>query len=241
MTRRTNARLAGAAFLLYIATGIFSIALLGRATGSGDVAAKLASILQHATLVRALGLMGWLMFVYAIVLAVTLWALTRDEDPHVAMLAMCCRLTEGVLNAMVAIQTLQLIPVATAAAGGSNPAATAMGGLLLNDGNASFLIGSTTFALGSTLFAWLLLRARSIPRALAWLGVVSSLLILVGLPLRTLAWLPSQPAQLMWIPVALFEVVFALWLLIKGVAAPAHAPPADSQDRLSDGTRVREA
>jgi hypothetical protein len=43
--------------------------------------------------------------------------------------------------------------------------------------------GAMYFAVGSTLFAWFLLRGRMIPVALAWLGVLSSALLVVILPL----------------------------------------------------------
>ena len=223
MTRRTNARVAGATFLLYIATALYSMALFDRVTGSGDAAAKLAGVVQHATAVRVTAVLGWLTFVYAVVLGVTLWALTRDEDPHLATLAMCCRTTEGMLGAVAAIRTLELIPVATAAtarAGAQATGATALGGFLLGQDNATFLIAGSCFALGSTLFAWLFLRARSIPPAIAWLGLVGSLLILIGLPLQTIGLIPGPVARFIWVPVALFEVALAFWLLLKGVAGP---------------------
>ncbi len=53
MIRRTNARLAGFMFLFYIATGLTSLALFNRATGGAEgTAAQLASLAQHAPLVR---------------------------------------------------------------------------------------------------------------------------------------------------------------------------------------------
>ncbi|HEY3219895.1 MAG TPA: hypothetical protein VGJ80_04120 [Gemmatimonadales bacterium] len=32
---------------------------------------------------------------------------------------------------------------------------------------------------------------------------------------------PSMATQLMWIPVAVFELVVAMWLIVKGAAVPA--------------------
>ncbi len=45
MTRTTNARIAGFTFLFYIAAGIASMVLFGRATGSEGIAAQLAGFL----------------------------------------------------------------------------------------------------------------------------------------------------------------------------------------------------
>ena len=86
------------------------------------------------------------------------------------------------------------------------------------------------FAVGSTLFSWLLLRGRLIPVALAWLGVLASVLLVVILPLQ-LAGLFGGPTSwstsvtwLVWLPMLVFELTLALWLLIKGVAVPVSRP-----------------
>jgi len=76
------------------------------------------------------------------------------------------------------------------------------------------------FAVGSTLFSYLLLRGRMIPVALAWLGVVGSALAVAILPLQLAGLITGPITQVVWIPVALFEITLAFWLIIKGVAAP---------------------
>jgi hypothetical protein len=102
MTRTTNARLAGFIFLLYIATAITSMVLSGQTTsGVEGTAAKLASIAQHASIMRVNIVLTLLQAGYALVLAVTLYALTRDQDRDLAVMALCCRVGEGVVIAAV--------------------------------------------------------------------------------------------------------------------------------------------
>ena len=112
MTHTTNSRLAGFTFLAYIATGILSMVLFSRAAAGASDVARLASIAQHATTVRLVAVLTLLTFFEAVTLGVTLWALTRDEDPDVAVLALCCRAGEGVLGAAAAVRTMQLLSVA---------------------------------------------------------------------------------------------------------------------------------
>jgi Domain of unknown function (DUF4386) len=76
MTRRTNARIAGVTFLVYIAAGISSLVLSGRAQAT-DVLSLVTSF-------------------SALVLGVTLYAITRDQDPDLAMLGLTCRVIEAV-------------------------------------------------------------------------------------------------------------------------------------------------
>ena len=223
MTRRTNARLAGFAFLFYIAVGILSMVLFGRATRGEGIAAKLASMAQQATEVRIVVVLTILMSLSALVLGVTLYAITREQDPDLAMLGMACRFVEGVNAATSIPRTLGLLSLATAT-GASAPdsgAAHALGAFVLGEGP---LVSAIFFAVGSTLFSWLLLRGRMIPALLAWLGVVASLLLVVGLPVQLFGSTRSFAGVvgwLMWLPMLVFELAFALWLLIKGVAAPA--------------------
>jgi hypothetical protein len=76
MTRDTNARIAGVTFLVYIGAGIASMAVAGR-THVVDVLSLITSM-------------------SALVLAVTLYAITRGEDRDLALLALTCRVVEAI-------------------------------------------------------------------------------------------------------------------------------------------------
>jgi hypothetical protein len=59
-----------------------------------------------------------------------------------------------------------------------------------------------------------------IPALLAWLGVVASVLLVAVLPLQLAGILGGAITQLLWLPMLVFEVSLALWLLIKGARIP---------------------
>ena len=166
MTRRANARIAGFTFLIYIVVGLSSLALPSTAP-----AAALVPVLTSFS---------------ALVLGVTLYAITRGQDRDLAMLALVCRVIEAVPGE-----------------------------------------GTIFFAVGSLLFCWLLLRGRMIPVVLAWLGVVASALVVAFLPLQIVGYFgglgswKSPVTWCVWLPLLVFEVSLALWLIIKGVAEPA--------------------
>jgi Domain of unknown function (DUF4386) len=84
---------------------------------------------------------------------------------------------------------------------------------------------------GSLIFSYLLLRGRMVPVSIAWLGVLASGLLAVTLPLQ-LAGFSTGPltGYYQWLPALVFQIVLALWLLIKGVATPATRLSATSQD-----------
>jgi hypothetical protein len=225
MTRATNARIAGFTFLAYIAVGITSMMLFAAATKGEGTAAQLATIAQHATDVRLTILLTLAMNLSALVLGVTLYAITREQDRDVAMMAMTCRVAEGIAGMDVS-GTLGLLWLAT----GTDPAAIDAGGASAL--GAFFLkmqhtmgASATFFALGSTLFAWLLLRGRMIPVSLAWLGVLASVLLMVCCPLQLAGLLSGPVTTFMWLPMLLFEVVLALWLILRGVRVPTQRQP----------------
>ncbi len=219
MTRATNARVAGFTFLLYIAAGILSMVVFGRAAPGSGIAEKLASIAQHATAVGFVFVLGLIQSFCALLLGVTLYAITREQDADLAMLGLVFRVGEGIVGASIPT-SLGLLWLATAT-GASAPAtaeAHALGAFLLKLGAWQTVTAATFFSVGSTLFSWLLLRGRMIPATLGWLGVIASVLLVVCLPLQGAGFLRGPVTSYLWGPMAAFEVPLALWLLVKGVA-----------------------
>jgi hypothetical protein len=226
MTRRTNARVAGFTFLIYIAAALPGMILAGRAASGEGTAAKLASIAQHASDMRVAVVLEMIGCFCALVLAVTLYAITRDEDPDLALLAMVCRVTEGVIGAVSLETMLRRLWLATAAgADAPDPASVnALAAVLFK--SPDWMIGAPFFAVGSTIFAYLMLRGRIVPVVLAWIGVVGSILAAVVLPLEFVGVVSGPLTRLIWAPLLVFEVWLAFWLIIKGAAMPPRRQPA---------------
>ena len=220
MTIRTNARIAGATLLLYIIVGVTQMIVGGRAGRGATTAAKLASMAAHAAEVRISVLLGLLTCVIALTLAAALYSITRDEDRDLALIALVLRVAEGVVGAMFLPMTLALLSMASTSAPN-----TALADFILTARRINPLIGATLFAGGSAIYAWLFLRGRVIPVALAWLGVIASGLLLIGLPLQIASVLRASVAQLLWIPMAAFEIPLGVWLIVKGVSASREPRP----------------
>jgi hypothetical protein len=224
MTRSTNARIAGVTFLAYIAAGITSTVLFRRAASGEGIAEQLAGIAAHATDAGVLVVLGLVQCFSALVLGVTLYALTRDQDGDLALLGLVCRIGEGLIGALSIPATLALFWLATPSRAGARDTAPThlLAAYLLRD---DVVLTATFFAVGSTAFAYLLLRSRMIPVPLAWLGVVASVVLVVGLPLQLAGWVRGPVTSVMWLPMLAFEVPLGLWLLTRGVAANPQASP----------------
>lgn len=173
MTRKTNARIAGFAFLFYIAAGILGLVLSRRGSSGAGIAAQLVSMSEHVTLMRIAYLLAFVTAFAAFSLGVSLYALTRDEDGDLAMLAMICRVAEGVVGVSLPSTLVLLWLATTTGAAAPDPAAAqAIAAFLLK------LEGSTSLIAATLVF------------------------------------------QLVWIPIAVFELVAGPWLIIKGAAPP---------------------
>src|SRR5712691_1534813 len=120
MTRRTNATIAGIAYLLYIAADFPSMVLNAKAKSGDGMAAKLANMALHATDVRLAALLSLIGCFCALVLAVTLYAITREQDRDLAMLGLTCRVAEGVVGAASHPATLGLLSIVTVASSSSS-------------------------------------------------------------------------------------------------------------------------
>ena len=223
MTRRNNARVAGFAFLLYIAVAFPAMILSNRATAGTGMPAKLATVAQHLTEMRLVVILTLLSGMCALTLAVTLYAITRDEDNELALLGMLCRAGEGIIGCF-AVSTLGLIWLATTSGGSAPDSAgtAALASFFLKRDMWSYGTSAFLFCVGSTLFAFLLLRGRMIPAPLAWLGLIGSAIAVIEQPLELAGFLHGPLTQLVWLPIALFELALGPWLIIKGVAPPSR-------------------
>lgn len=146
MTVTTNSRIAGVAFLVYIATGIGSMALAGRPA----VTAALSLVMSFS----------------ALALGVTLYAITRKQDPDLAMLALTCRVVEAVSDSQVAAiffavaSTIfswlllrgRMIPVALARLGVAASVALVV---ILPLQRAGLWSGATSWSASATWLVWL--------------------------------------------------------------------------------------
>lgn len=222
MTRAANARAAGVAYLLYIAVALPSALLSARATAGDDMAARLTSMGRHPGDVRLAAILALGGCLCALVLAVTLYAVTRDEDRDIAMLGLTCRVAEGITGAVGIPATLALLSLAMA--GSANVPSTdgtqAVAAVVLRHTSA---VGAWFFAVGSTAFTWLLLRGRMIPVPLAWLGFIASALLVIALPMQIGAVIPGRLMNFVWLPMAAFEIPAGFWLIVRGVRSPARS------------------
>ena len=97
------------------------------------------------------------------------------------------------------------------------------------------MMGQTAFSVGAALLAWLLLRSGRVPRWLAIWGLIAAPMMLVaGLLLPFTGDPNSAAATLLYAPMAVQEMVFAVWLIGWGFRPPTTSMPMIEERSASD-------
>ena len=100
MTQRAEGKLAGYAYLAYIVLAMSAAVLSGKTTAGADTSHMLSTLRNTIAVAQVTVLLDLLQIVCAVVLAVTLYRLSRTVDATLALLAMAFRLGEGLVGFM---------------------------------------------------------------------------------------------------------------------------------------------
>jgi hypothetical protein len=120
VTRRTSAKVAGAAYLVYTVVGFGTEVLMHQARGIEADPARLARMAEYVRDLRLAIVCTLLECLSALVLAVSLYGITRDEDQELALMGMSCRVVEGVLGTFIIRSYSGMLWLATSATGESH-------------------------------------------------------------------------------------------------------------------------
>ena len=226
-SQRKAARVAGILYLFTILTAnLTEFYVRRRVIVPGDALHTASNIAAHEQLFR-IGIAGdLLMFAGSIALAVALYVILKPVNRNLALVAMFWWLVE----CSVAAATLGIDFAAVHSLTGPNSLPglnteqlQALARLLISLDAGGNRVAGLFFGLGSTLFCYLWFKSRYIPRLLAALGIIASLvptlIPLSAIVFASLADVPLRRAR-SGIPIAIFEVIVGFWLLVKGIGEP---------------------
>jgi hypothetical protein len=235
-TNRKNARWAGvfyiAATVAPISTVFFVGFLGGAVAGGGPVPDYLAKVSANETQV-VIGMLIELIYALAVVgIIVTLLPILRKHNEALALGFSALRFIEAISAILGSITVLTLLTLSQEFVKAGVPDAAYLqttGDLLLAARDWTFLIGSgLVWSLSAVILNYLLYRSKLIPR---WLSVWG----LLGAILSLAAYLPEffgiDSSEILWIPIGVQEMVFAVWLIVKGFNPSAVASESANSER----------
>ncbi len=240
-SQRIAAKIAGASGLLAVVVVILgNYALLGPLVIRGDAMNTAGNIVAHQTQVR-IALTCFLAYgASVVVLLSALYVILNPVNRFLAILGALFRLVFALLwllTTLNLLSTLRLLGTASYLQLFEPDHLQVLARLQIAANFDDYYVGLPFFGLAATICAYLWLKSRYIPKALAVFGVISStwcvicafvFLIFPGFDKTVNAyWFDS--------PMAIFELILSVWLLSKGIRTPN---PGET-DRLTQHSRKR--
>ncbi len=155
-------------------------------------------------------------------IAIALYPVLRRHNEGLALGSVGFRLIEGALYVVLVVFLLLLVSLSqeVGKAGASATSALQAPGVLLMAGRDWLgpVAGVLTFGLGAFMYYWVLYRSRLVPRWLSAWGLVGITLVMVSgvLVLFRLADPLGTTQVVLALPIAVQEMVLAVWLIAKG-------------------------
>ena len=221
------ARIAGALYALVIVVGIASVGRIEAFLGApGDVASTVEAVAGNAVQLRWALLGELLMYAMVVALALALYVVLRDVDRNLALLAAAWRVTEAIVGATLATLATAL-PLHLAATSTGALERDALVPLLIEANPVGRDVVLLFMGLGATVFFVLFWRSRLVPRVLAGLGLLTYV-AMIGITVVSILvpGLSEGTKLLVYAPGGIFELVFGLWLLARGVRSRGARPSA---------------
>jgi hypothetical protein len=220
-TDSTTARLVGTLFIVATVASLAGSAALGGALDGPDYLADLAA--QQGRIILA-ALLFLVAATSAFATAFLLFPILRRYAEGLAAGYVGLRAFENVLYiAGAVVGLLAMLTVSQHDAIGSASGLPLLGATLLAIHDWSILIGTLLFAgIGGTTLNYVLFRSRLVPRWLATWGLIGALLLVCYGIAGTLGWDTDlgSPLMILAMPIAVQEMVFAGWLIIRGFDRP---------------------
>jgi hypothetical protein len=223
MYRKTTARVVGALFLTATAAGVLSVVLLGPL----DSLSSPQSIADKAHRISAGALMVLVMAGAIALIPPTLFPVLKEHGEALALGYVAARIVEIVLLLPAAIGPLMLVAIGTSQSAAGTPDDAAhldtVRVLSQTQDMSAYAGSSVFFCLGALLLNFLLYRSRLVPRWIAGWALVAVVPYLADACLVMFGALTVSSAihTLLVFPLALNEMVLAVWLLTKGFRAPS--------------------
>ncbi len=219
-TDRKIAIVAGTLFIIATAASLLGSSLTGSILGAPDYLVRISS---NGNQVAAGALVEFIAAAASAGIAISLYSVLKKHSEGLALGAVGFRLIEGVFYIVGAVCLLALFTVGQQFVGAGGQSASylqALGHLLLTARDlAGFVFGVLAFCLGALMYYSIFYQTKLIPRWLSVWGLAAIVSLLSAVLLTMFGGGPfsiSGGRLLLVLPIAVQEMVLAVWLIVKG-------------------------
>jgi hypothetical protein len=230
-TDRKIAIITGVLFIIATVASLLSTAVTEPLLGAPDYFIKMSA---NGSRVVVGALLAFIAAATSAGIAISLYPLLKNYNEGLALGAVGFRLTEAVLYSVGVICLLSLLTLSQEfvnAGGQSASYFQTLGHVLLTARDlAGFVFGVIAFCLGALMYYYVFYQSKLIPRWLSVWGLIATVLLLSAVLLTLFDGEPysiSGGRIILALPIAVQEMVLAVWLIVKGFtpSAIADSPP----------------
>jgi hypothetical protein len=222
---RTTAIITGVLFIVATVAALAAAALTPVLTGTD----YLTRFSTHTNQVAAGALFYLIAAVTSVGIAVSLYPVLRTWNKGLALGAVVFRALEAAMYMVAVVGLLSLLTLSrqlTAAGAADRTALQAFGASWVGVRDHATLLGVFAFCLGAFIYYYLFYRSRLIPRWLSGWGIAAIVLMMAACMAALFSDAPVTGYTLLVLPIAVQEMVLAVWLIAKGFNQSAVNPSA---------------
>lgn len=223
-TNRRTAVTAGVLFIVATAASLLSSAVEQQVLTRPDY---LTRVSENANVVSAGGLLELIAAGTSVGIAIAMYPVLKRWSVGMALGSVVFRTIEAVMYTAGAVSLLALLTVGqlfARAATADRGSVQAIGDALLGVRQESVLAGVFAFALGALMYYCVFYRSRLIPRWLSGWGIAGVILMLVACLSALFTRNPVTSYTIYILPIAVQEMVLAVWLIAKGFSSSTFQP-----------------
>lgn len=227
---KTIARIAGVFYIAATVASSLSMVIMTPMLAAPD---SLAQVAANESQVMMAALLMLVDVVCVAGIGIVLYPILKRHIETLALGFITARAIEAVLFAAYVVGILALIPLSQAFVNAGAPDASyfqTTSSVVVAAANWSFMLGlRLAFGLSALLLNFSLYRTKIVPRWISVFGFVGAILVLVPLLTEFFGVVLPEIADIV---IAVQEMVFAVWLLVKGFDFAASEPSAIEPGRV---------
>ena len=221
-SQRKAAIVVGFSYVFAMITAVFAdVCARGSLIVAGDAAETARNIIANEQLWR-LGIASYLLCLLTdVALIASLYIILKRVNPNLALFALLMRVIETAIHVDATLNSFDVLRLLSGAdylkPFGTDQLA-ALARIPVSAYGSGLIVGFVFLGVGSTVFGYLWFKSNYIPKWLAALGIVGSLLLAAGsFAIIIFPKLWEMLGMSYMLPLGGFEVTMGLWLLIKGL------------------------
>lgn len=220
-SNRRTALMVGVLFIAATAASLLGTAIEQPVLTGTDY---LTRISENMIRVSAGGLLELIAAGTSVGIAISLYPVLKRWSGTLALGAVIFRAIEAAMYTLGAVSMLSVLKVAerfTQAASPDRAWFQGIGDSLLGVRQEAILAGVFAFALGALMYYFVFYRSRLVPRWLSGWGVAAEILLLVACLSALFSRNPVTSYTILILPIAVQEMVMAVWLIARGFRSAA--------------------